>query len=248
MNWRERDGLPWLEADLDGRATVCFSTRLGGVSEAPFDSLNLGILTEDRREDVIENRLRLAGAAGIDADRVAMGRQVHGAGLTWQGEAPTPHFSHPGDRPPPEADGQLTDRDGLPLLVLVADCLPVALLGDRGLAMLHCGWRGLAAGIVEAAAERIGARAAAIGPGIGPCCFEVGPEVEEAFSDLGDGLMTGRNLDLPEVARRKLAALGAETETAGICTFCDERFYSHRRDRGRTGRQAGIAWLNPPPD
>lgn len=132
------------------------------------------------------------------------------------------------------------------MLVLVADCLPVALLGDRGLAMLHCGWRGLAGGIVEAASRKVGARAAAIGPGIGPCCFEVGEEVEHAFGDLGPGLMNGRNLDLPEAARRLLLRAGAETVAgAGICTSCDGRFFSHRRDRGRTGRQAGIAWLEP---
>jgi copper oxidase (laccase) domain-containing protein len=129
--------------------------------------------------------------------------------------------------------------------VLVADCLPVALLGERGLGMLHCGWRGLAAGIIGAAAEQIGARAAAIGPGIGPCCFEVGPEVEAAFAELGPGMMHARNLDLPEVARRLLARAGVEqVESAGICTYCDKRFFSHRRDRGKTGRQAGIAWLN----
>lgn len=243
MNWRESDGVEWLQADLEGEATVCFSSRIGGVSEGPYESLNLGILTEDRRDDVLANRLRLAGALGIDGDRVAMGRQVHGAGLEMDGPIPGP-FADPGDLPPPESDGQLGSQRDRPLLVLVADCLPVALLGDRGLAMLHCGWRGLAAGIIEAAAARIGARSAAIGPGIGPCCFEVGPEVERAFAGLGAGLMAGRNLDLPEVARRKLVAAGAmEVESAGVCTFCDERFFSHRRDGGITGRQAGIAWL-----
>ncbi|HNC94038.1 MAG TPA: polyphenol oxidase family protein, partial [Solirubrobacterales bacterium] len=102
-----------------------------------------------------------------------------------------------------------------------------------------------ASGIIDRAASEIGVRAAAIGPGIGPCCFEVGPEVEEAFAGLGPGLMNGRNLDLPEVARRLLARAGVEeVESAGVCTYCDERFFSHRRDRGKTGRQAGIAWLN----
>jgi len=244
MRWREQGGLPWLEADLGDRARVCFSTRMGGVSAAPFDSLNLGILTEDRREAVIENRGRLAGALGIDAERVSMGRQVHGAGLAWTGQDLSAYAS-PGLEPPAEADGQLTAERSRPLLVLVADCLPIALLGDDGLGMLHCGWRGLAAGIIEAARSRIGGSQAAIGPGIGPCCFEVGPEVEEAFAELGPGLMNGRNLDLPEAARRLLARAGVDrVETAGICTYCDQRFFSHRRDRGRTGRQAGIAWLN----
>jgi YfiH family protein len=130
-------------------------------------------------------------------------------------------------------------------MVLAADCLPVALYGPGGLAMVHAGWRGLAGGIVEAAADAVGATTAAIGPGIGPCCYEVGQEVLDAFSDLGDGIAQGRMLDLPEAARRKLAQAGVEkVESAGLCTSCErELFFSHRRDQGRTGRQAGIAWI-----
>ena len=245
MKWQEENGLPWLEADLQSRATVLFSTRLGGVSPDPFESLNLGILTDDRRENVLENRMRLASAAGFPADLVSMGRQVHGAEIAWTREEVPGAYSTPGTEPPPEADGQLSNEKQRPLLVLVADCLPVAMLGDGGLGMVHCGWRGLAAGIVDRAAAKIGASSAAIGPGIGPCCFEVGPEVEAAFADLGPGLMNGRNLDLPEAARRLLRRAGVERiESSGICTWCDERFFSHRRDGGITGRQAGIAWLN----
>lgn len=244
MNWREKDGVPWLEADLSGRATAIFSSREGGVSEGDFASLNLGVVTEDRTNDVMENRRRLAAALGIDPAAVSMGFQVHGNKLSWADERNPGAYADPQASPPMEADGQLSDEAGRPLLVLVADCLPVALLGNDGLAMLHCGWRGLAAGIVDEAVAEIGAVSAAVGPGIGPCCFEVGPEVEAEFSGLGDGLMKARNLDLPEVARRLLARAGVEEiESAGICTYCDERFFSHRRDAGRTGRQAGIAWL-----
>jgi YfiH family protein len=130
-------------------------------------------------------------------------------------------------------------------MVLAAECLPVALYGPGGLAMVHAGWRGLAGGIVETAAEAVEATSAAIGPGIGPCCYEVGEEVLKAFADLGDDLAAGRMLDLPEVARRRLAGAGVERiESAGLCTSCErELFFSHRRDHGRTGRQAGIAWL-----
>jgi hypothetical protein len=130
-------------------------------------------------------------------------------------------------------------------MVLAADCLPVALYGPHGLAMVHAGWRGLAGRIVEAAAEAVGATAAAIGPGIGPCCYGVGEEVLDAFIDLGGGIAEGRMLDLPEVARRQLEVCGVErVESAGLCTSCDrELFFSHRRDHGRTGRQAGIAWI-----
>jgi YfiH family protein len=130
------------------------------------------------------------------------------------------------------------------LLVLVADCLPVALAGPGGVAMLHCGWRGLAAGIVGRGVAAVSAEAAAIGPGIGRCCYEVGPEVLEAFEGLGDGVADGRMLDLAEVARRQLRGAGVEqVECAGLCTSCEPQlFFSHRRDGGRSGRQAGLAW------
>jgi len=110
--------------------------------------------------------------------------------------------------------------------------------------MLHCGWRGLAAGIVARGAEAVGGTHAAIGPGIGPCCYEVGDDVLDAFADQGDGIATGRMLDLPEVARRLLAQAGVENiESADLCTRCEQDlFFSHRRDGG-PGRQAGLAWI-----
>jgi hypothetical protein len=111
--------------------------------------------------------------------------------------------------------------------------------------MLHCGWRGLAGGIVERAVERFEERpAAVVGPGIGRCCYEVGPEVLEAFEDL-DGVADGRMLDLRAVARRKLEAAGVdEIDDVDLCTSCrPDLFFSHRRDDGVTGRQGGLAWL-----
>jgi copper oxidase (laccase) domain-containing protein len=113
--------------------------------------------------------------------------------------------------------------------------------------MLHCGWRGLAAGIVATGVEAVAGTAAAIGPGIGPCCYEVGPEVLGAFAGLGEGLASGAMLDLPAVARRLLEQAGVQrVEVAGLCTSCErELFFSHRRDAGTTGRQAGLAWLEP---
>jgi copper oxidase (laccase) domain-containing protein len=111
--------------------------------------------------------------------------------------------------------------------------------------MLHCGWRGLAGGIVARGAEAVAATDAAIGPGIGPCCYEVGAEVLAEFEPLGEGIASGRMLDLPTVARRLLERAGVgRVETAGLCTSCEEElFFSHRRDAGRTGRQAGLAWV-----
>jgi YfiH family protein len=232
MEWREDGGVRWLRAELDG-ACAAFSTRLGGVSESPFDCLNLGLLTDDAEENVIENRLRLAAVLGFDPDQIVFVRQVHGIDL----------IDHPSELR--EGDGHVVREPGVAPMVFVADCLPVVLSGPRGVAMVHAGWRGLAGGILAAGAEAVGATSAAIGPGIGPCCYEVGEEVLEPFFSLGEGIASGRMLDLPEVARRQLAEAGVERiESADLCTSCEEAlFFSHRRDEGRTGRQGGLAWI-----
>lgn len=243
MDWQERDGVRWLSARLPG-ATAAFSTRAGGVSKEPFDSLNLGILTGDERDAVLANRRRLAGAVGVAPERVLMGRQVHRAELRGHEapQDPSP-YARPGC-PLPEVDGHFTAAAGLAPLVLVADCLPLALSGPGGVAMLHCGWRGLADGIIARGARAVQAQAAAVGPGIGQCCYQVGPEVLERFEDLGEGIAEDRMLDLPEVARRLLRAAGVEEiESAGLCTSCEpELFFSHRRDGERSGRQGGLVW------
>jgi len=245
MEWRSADGIEWLEARLPG-ARVAFSSHRGGVSDGPFESLNLGILTDDDRAAVIENRHRLAAALGLRLDRVVIGRQVHGAELAAHTapQEPSP-FAEPGSALP-EVDGHVIAEPSLAALVFVADCLPVAMAGPRGVAMLHCGWRGLAAGIVASGAEAVGATHAAIGPGIGPCCYEVGDEVLGAFAGLDEGVGSGRTLDLVEVAHRLLREAGVERiEAAGLCTSCEAaHFFSHRRDGGRTGRQAGLVWLD----
>jgi polyphenol oxidase len=246
MQWRERNGVRWLEAKMHG-AHAAFTARTGGVSEPPFDTLNLGILTDDSEDAVVENRRRLAAAFGIDPAQVPIGLQVHAAEIAVHTvpQEPSP-FAVPGS-PLPEVDGHVVTAPGLTPLVFVADCLPIALHGPGGLALLHCGWRPLAAGIVAKGAAMVGATEAAIGPGIGGCCYEVGEEVLGAFSHLGEGIAEGRMLDLAEVARRLLAAAEVtRVESSGLCTSCErDLFFSHRRDGGRTGRQAGLAWLNP---
>ena len=244
MEWREQSGVRWLEAKLPG-ARAAFSTRLGGVSSGPFESLNLGILTGDEQALVEENRRRLATALGREPDRIVIGRQVHAADLAIHEQAQDPApFAVPGT-PIPEVDGHVVAEAGLAPLVFVADCLPVAIAGPGGLALLHCGWRGLAGGIVERGVKAVGATDAAVGPGIGPCCYEVGEEVLRAFAGLGPGVAEGRMLDLVEVATRALRDAGVERiEASDLCTSCrEELFFSHRRDGGTTGRQAGIAWL-----
>jgi len=243
MKRHSNGDLDWYQAELPG-ATVCFTTRRGGTSAAPYDTLNLGVLTEDDRATVLSNRAGAASALGLDGERIRMGLQVHGSKILGHEDRECKgHFLDPVPDPP-EADGHVTRAAGIPLLVLVADCLPVAVKGPDGLAMLHCGWRGLAGTLVEDAVAMVGGEAAVIGPGIGPCCFEVGSEVKGAFADLGDGIFEGRMCDLPEVAGRLLRRSGVEVvETTGICTCCNEAdFFSHRRDGGVTGRQAGIAW------
>ena len=246
MDWREREGVPWLEAELPG-ARAIFSTRQGGVSTGPFASLNLGWVTDDEPENVYENRKRLAHAAEYEPANALTGFQVHGPEVLRHEMAAVgvPYLRPPDD--PPEADGHATPALGLAPLVLVADCLPVALSGPGGVAMLHCGWRGLAAGIVARGAAEVDATHAAIGPGIGRCCFEVGTEVLAEFAGLGEGIADGRMLDLPEVARRQLKQAGVDrVERADLCTSCEaELFFSHRRDGGQTGRQAGVVLKVP---
>ncbi len=224
-------GPPVFEVPLPG-ARAYFSTRLGGVSEGPYESLNLGILTDDDQRRVEENRRRLLERVG--ASRVAFGHQVHGTELVeWDG---------PAERPLVESDAHATSVEGLGLLVLVADCLPLALAAPGRVTMLHCGWRGLTGGIVEKALATFDAPpAAALGPCIGRCCYEVGPEVLDAFADLG-GVARGRMLDLRAVAEAKLRAGGVDdVHHVEACTSCNpDLLFSHRRDGGVTGRQCGI--------
>jgi purine-nucleoside/S-methyl-5'-thioadenosine phosphorylase / adenosine deaminase len=224
-----------LRWEAPGPYVVAFSSRLGGVSEGRYASLNLGLRTPDEPERVEENRRLLCAEVGADPERLTLNRQVHGT-LVRRARA--------GDRNE-HADGLWTDEPGLPMLAMSADCLPVALArvetGARSaLAVLHVGWRGLADGLLASGAEALGGRlAAAIGPGIGPCCYEVGPEVSERFEP---DLVHGRSLDLWTAAERALEAAGVEdVERTDICTACNpDLYFSHRRDRGDTGRQGVI--------
>ncbi len=143
-------------------------------------------------------------------------------------------------------------QPGLAPTALTADCLSIAVAGDGAVAMLHAGWRGLAGGVIAAGvlglreAGAAGPLSAAIGPGAGGCCYEVGPEVHEAFADHPEHVHRGANLDLAAAARFELVRAGVhEIHEIGMCTICSDPslFFSHRRDRGVTGRQAGVAWL-----
>lgn len=232
-----------IDVGLPG-ARVTFTTRQGGVSEGPYSSLNLGILTDDDPGRVARNRQIVADGVGVDAGAVVMGWQVHGAEVAEWGGPPSAGaagYARPGAELE-KVDGHTTTREDLALLVLVADCLPVALAGPERVAMLHCGWRGMARGIIERALRDFDEPpAAAVGPGIGRCCYEVGDEVLSAFADL-DNVAEGRMLDLRGVAEKKLRAAGVDqVEQVPLCTGCRaDLFFSHRRDDGVTGRQAGL--------
>jgi purine-nucleoside/S-methyl-5'-thioadenosine phosphorylase / adenosine deaminase len=243
VEWREENGVRWLEAELPG-ASAAFSTRIGGVSQAPYEALNVAVLTGDEPASVGENRRRLADSLERGPEGVVMGRQVHGTELSRHERPQQPRVYADVVKSPDQVDAQATLNPDLTPLVMVADCLPVAMVGPDGVAMAHCGWRGLAGGIVGAAAGAVRAEAAAVGPGIGPCCYEVGEEVLLAFEGL-DGVARGRMLDLTAVATALLERAGVDAiESSGLCTSCNpELFYSHRRDGERTGRQAGLVWV-----
>jgi hypothetical protein len=226
---------------VDGYEVV-FTTRVGGVSEDPYASLNLGRKSGDEVERVDENRRIACEAIGADVAKLALNFQVHSAVV--RRAAPASR----GER----ADGLWTDEPELPILAMSADCLPLALARTDGsrpaVAVLHAGWRGLLEGIVASGVAALGdgELAAAIGPGIGPCCYEVGEEVAAPFRErFGDDVVDDRHLDLWTSAERALRTVGVERiDRFDRCTACEPgTFFSHRRDHGRTGRQGVIAYV-----
>lgn len=223
-----------LRWEAPGPYAVVFTTRQGGVSEGPFESLNLGKAVGDEPERVDENRRRACAEVEADPEALTLNRQRHST---------TVHRAEPGSRGVP-GDGLWSDEPGQPMLALSADCLTIAVArsnGDRpALAVLHAGWRGLLEGIVEAGCAALGDAklAAAVGPAIGPCCYEVGPDVAEPFEErFGPGLVHGRRLDLWTAAERALREAGcADVHRFDLCTRCNpDLFFSERR----TGRPRG---------
>ena len=250
---RHDDGGPvWYEASGDGWRAA-FSTRLGGVSAPPYDSLNLGLATDDDPAAVRRNRLDFAAAAGVRGGDLVVPGQVHGTIVAEVGRGERGRGALDRADVIAETDGLLTRESGLPLFVSFADCVPVLLVAGRpaqALALVHAGWRGMVAGIVAEAARALGAygaaRAAVVGPSIGPCCFAVSADVGERFAAAFPGTWRDGRVDLWEAARQELAAAGlapADIVTSGLCTCHDHEFFSHRRERGVTGRQAAIAWM-----
>jgi YfiH family protein len=236
---------PRMAYELPGNGRALFTARAHG---------NLSSVGGDGAERGLEARERLREQLGVR--RLARGYQVHGSVVRRLCGA-----AEVGDDV--EADGQATALRGLGAMVLTADCLPVALGVNGAVAMVHAGWRGLAAGVLEEGVRAlrdlgsvhtgrgVGEEndeevVAIIGPGAGSCCYEVGEEVHAAFG--GDRRMESpptRNIDLKAIARDRLRAAGVtEVQDVAACTICDERFFSYRREGARAGRQGGVAWLS----
>lgn len=229
--------LPRLLTARGRRAKVAFSDRNGGVSDAPFHTLNLGLFVGDDEGAVWENRIRVGKAAGFDADDLALAKQVHGADV-----AETTEGGMVG-----EADVLVTElgaRVGRPVIgILTADCAPVVLEGTSRLGIAHAGWRGVVGGAVEAAVRAVGdVERAWIGPSIHACCYEVGPEVVDAFRSKELAIADGNRVDPARAAAVLLRRSGVEdVMVSDVCTSCDERYFSYRRD-GVTGRQGAFVW------
>jgi YfiH family protein len=213
---------------MPGGAGISFFTRLGGVSEPPYDSLNVSKKVGDAPDAVDENLSLIRGAmAGRPAAWV---RQVAGRNVV--------RVSEPGLAG--EADALLTAEPDLCLSVAVADCVPIALVGELEVGMVHSGWRGTLAGVSGKAAHRLGGSRvqAYIGPSIRRCCYEVSPELAARFrAEFGDEVVSGRNLSLQDAIRLDLERAGVEVNDLGLCSGCrPDLFYSHRKQGPHTGR------------
>ena len=236
----------WLTPDWPAPASVraCVTTREGGVSEAPFDSLNLGDHVDDRPEAVAENRRRLTDHFSI---KPAWLQQVHGIAVAQ---------ADPGLVA--TADASWTATPGIACAAMTADCLPALFCNRAGtrVAAAHAGWRGLAAGVLEATLDTIDVPAEDVlvwlGPAIGPKAFEVGPEVREVFinqlPEAAEAFVPSDNAgkfmaDIYLLARLRLAERGVTAVYGGgFSTVTDPRFFSYRR-ASRTGRFASLVWL-----
>jgi YfiH family protein len=242
-------GLLEFEWRLPPGVRAAFTTRQGGVSQAPWDSFNLGVHVGDAHEAVIANRARLKSMLSLPSEPAWM-TQVHGVDV-FDIDKATDLLA------PPTADAVITHERGYVCAIMVADCLPVLFASSDGsrIGAAHAGWRGLAAGVVEKTVAALGVPGSQLSAWLGPAIsrehFEVGDEVRAAFvaKDAGAASTFAKNArgkwqaDLVALARRRLEAVGVTDVSGGEwCTFADrERFFSHRRD-GKGGRMAALIW------
>lgn len=220
---------------------MVFTTRRGGVSRAPFDSLNLKRGLGDNESSVVANRLAVSRTMGLPGSWIEA-EQVHGSQVLVHTK---------GHVAAGQADALVTRVPAVPLAIFTADCAPVALIGEEAVGAAHVGWRGLTSGVIDQVVEALASRRiqAWVGPTIGPCHYQVGPEVPEAFArrypsapDFIQRRAGSEFFDLPGAVRWALSSQKvAVREGVADCTFCDDRFFSFRRD-GLTGRQGVLVW------
>ncbi len=231
-----------IEIDTPDGVRAVFSTREGGVSTGAYSSLNLGPNTDDTPAAVTENWRILAEGMGLRHDALVANRQVHGRDVRVVDDPAGPAV---------DGDGLVTNRRHVGLLALGADCLPVLIWRMDGSAVgaAHVGWRGVLAGVIGATAQALGGGplGAAIGPGIGPCCYPVGDDIRTAFlDDFGPGVVDGRVIAVARAAEIALERAGVDRANLQVidrCTACEpDHFFSYRRDGALSGRQAGLVW------
>jgi len=209
--------------------------------------MNLGPWTDDRSENIEENFELLSRQLDIVPEHFKYGKQVHGAATRFVDSK-----SSSGPESSPEVDAQVTTQSGIAPTVFVADCIPVLLLSKKAVGAVHAGWRGTVDGVIQSAVNElvkyspVDQVSAVIGPGIGPCCFEVGPEVQQRFSQFGAAVSSDGRVDLKAAVKATLNTSGIDQiHDVDLCTSChSELFFSYRRDGSKTGRQVGAAWLN----
>jgi YfiH family protein len=268
MEMKKAGKIQYLEPQLPTKTGITaagFTTRHEGVSRTPYNSLNLGTNTLDSPHSVEGNRSLLARAFQADLEHLVTVNQVHGVDLVLI-DSPNPDYTHFLNL---ECDGIITNQPGIMIGICVADCVPLLLLDPvkRVVAAIHAGWKGTAGEIgnkaVSAMVQMFGSKPAdilaAIGPAIGPCCYEVDTPVMETFRKNGApwefiATETGKGawgLDLAAANRRQLLDAGINEqhiEMANHCVSCSQELYfSYRRDDGNTGRQMGFIMLRPQP-
>lgn len=268
--WAETAGVPVLRVnhlEALGGVKALFTSRHGGVSPRPWNSLNLSHSVGDDPLNVAENRRRVVEGLDLPLEHTAVAGLVHGDAVgRVDGPIPRKGPGGPYGDPSglvPEVDALITATPGIALLVTTADCTPIWLYDPdrRAAGLVHAGWRGTALRAVERAVQQMAAQfgsrperlLAAVGPAIGPCCYEVDQPVWAALGPAGErwlrpGARPGRwQLDLWSANQEQLVAAGLRPEAvsvAGLCTSCQvDRFYSHRAEGGRTGRQAAVVVL-----
>lgn len=233
-----RDGLSWLtdERAAELGVAVAFHDRVGGVSSPPFNTLNLSVAVGDDAARVAVNRGRVAAAGGWAPESLALARQVHGVDVV--------RVSEGSALPVGDADVLVTTVPGVVVGILSADCVPVALRGERGVAMVHAGWRGLVSGAIEAGVAAVGpVRTAWVGPSIHACCYAVSRDVLDAFAGAGLPVAGDDRVDPGRAAVFALRRAGVtEIASSEDCTSCEPRYFSYRRD-GLTGRQGAFVRL-----